>query len=283
MSTLAPGDLVILGAGQRREHAETEQVDRQLALDDLDIAPDRFRRVGRKAKNIPRIGEDALLAPRQQHLAVFGDLVLLLLRERQVVGVDVLQPDEHAGDAGALRFFDEARNLVAHRIDLDHQADRDLVDLAQLGEPVEDRFPVLVAGEIVVGDEEAGDALRQFSRTTFSSRRRSGSGLAALHVDIVAERSLERTAAPASKLVLVPTVRLAHWRGMTKSACASRQVAQYCKARTALGGVAEESSKVSSASPANIEMPISRHRSSWTALPSSMERQPETWKPPITT
>ena len=51
--------------------------------------------------------------------------------------------------------LDEVRNLVAQRVDLDHEAERNLVDLAQLGEPVEDRLPVLVAGEIVVGDEEA--------------------------------------------------------------------------------------------------------------------------------
>ena len=39
------------------------------------------------------------------------------------------------------------------------KADVQAVLFAQLDDPVEDRFPVLVAGEIVVGDEEAIDAL----------------------------------------------------------------------------------------------------------------------------
>ena len=38
-----------------------------------------------------------------------------------------------------------------------------------------------------------------------------------------------------------------------------------------------------SASPANIEMPSSRQASRSTALPSSIDRQPDTWKPPIAT
>ena len=52
--------------------------------------------------------------------------------------------------------LDEVRNLVAPGVDLDGEPDRlDPLDLAQMDDPVEDRLPVLVAGEIVVGDEEA--------------------------------------------------------------------------------------------------------------------------------
>src|SRR5256885_10115266 len=45
--------------------------------------------------------------PVQQHLPVFGDLVLPLLRRDQVLCVDALQPDQHAVGAGACRLFDE--------------------------------------------------------------------------------------------------------------------------------------------------------------------------------
>jgi hypothetical protein len=41
---------VVLRARQRREAEELEDVDRQLALDDLDVARDRLRRVGREAR-----------------------------------------------------------------------------------------------------------------------------------------------------------------------------------------------------------------------------------------
>ena len=142
VDALAPQHLVVLGAGQRREEEELEHVERQLALDDLDVAPDRFRRVAGKAEDVAGIGEDALRLPGQQHLAVFGDLVLPLLGGDQVVRVDVLQPDEHARDAGALRLLDEVRDLVAERVHLDHEAERACLSTSRsFDEAVEDRSP----------------------------------------------------------------------------------------------------------------------------------------------
>ena len=38
-----PKDLMVLGPGQRRQEKEFEDVEGQLALDDLDVAGDRFR------------------------------------------------------------------------------------------------------------------------------------------------------------------------------------------------------------------------------------------------
>jgi hypothetical protein len=52
---------------------------------------------------------------------------------------------------------------VARRVDLDDQADIELLADAKLDQPVEDRLPVFVTGEIVVGDEEAVDALRDIA------------------------------------------------------------------------------------------------------------------------
>ncbi len=49
-------------------------------------------------------------------------------------------------------------NLVAGGVDLDDEARMDAL-LAQFDQPVEDRFPVAIAGEIVVGDEEVADAI----------------------------------------------------------------------------------------------------------------------------
>ena len=63
-------------------------------------------------------------------------------------------------------------------------------------EPVEDRLPVLVAGEIVVGDEEARDPLRGVgAHDAFDVVRRAIARLAPLHVDDGAEAALERAAA----------------------------------------------------------------------------------------
>jgi hypothetical protein len=129
---LAPQRLVILGARQRRQEEELEHVEWHLLLDDLDVAPRRFRRVVGEAENVAGIGPDAGRFPGQQHVAILGDLVLPLLRSEQIVGVDVLQPDEDAGDPGAFRLGDEIRHLVAHRVDLDEEAHVHAVLLPQL-------------------------------------------------------------------------------------------------------------------------------------------------------
>ena len=157
---LAGENLVVLRSGQRRQEEEFQNIDRQFALDDLDIAQDRFLGVGGKAEDVAGIGDGAVVAPLLQHLAVFGDLVLPLLGGDQVVRIDVLQPDEDAPHAGLGRLLDEARDLVAERIDLDGEADVHALAVPHLDQAVEQRLPILVAREIVVGDEEPLDAFR---------------------------------------------------------------------------------------------------------------------------
>ena len=131
-----------------------------------------------------------------RELSVVGDVVLLLLRGAQIVGIDVLKPDEHALDARRHRLLDEAGNLVARRIDLDDEARVDAL-LAQFDQPVEDRFPVAIAGQIIVGDEEVADAVGVVDpHQRFDIVRGAIARLAALHVDDGAERAQEGTAAP---------------------------------------------------------------------------------------
>ena len=57
---------------------------------------------------------------------------------------------------------------MAERVDLQHQADLDLLALAQLDQPVEERLPVAVAGEVVVGEDEAVMPFATFARTICS-------------------------------------------------------------------------------------------------------------------
>ena len=87
-------------------------------------------------------------------------------------GIDVLKPDEDLVAAGPRRLLDEARNLVAERVDLQDQLDRNALVLPQIDQPVEDRLPVAVAGEIVVGDEIVVDALGRSWRARSPRRRR---------------------------------------------------------------------------------------------------------------
>ena len=149
-----------------------------------------------KAEDISRQRDDALCLPGKQHLAVLGDLVLALFRRGEIVRIDVLQSDEDARDAGPLRLLHEILDLVAQRIDLDHQAEGDSVLLPQLDQAIEDRLPVFVARKIVVRDEKFVDALRPVeTHQLLDVVGRAEARLASLHVDDRAERALIGTAA----------------------------------------------------------------------------------------
>ena len=177
----------------------------------------RFRRIAGESHDEAGIDEDAGILPRQQHLPIFGDLVLPLLGRQQVLRVDVFQPDIDAGDAGTRRLRDEVRDLVAHRVDLDNQPQIDLVPLANLNQPIEDQLPILVAGKIIVGDEKAPNAVGPVPLDElFDIVRRAATRLATLNVDDRAERALEWTAAAgveARVIVKHPTNRLARQIG----------------------------------------------------------------------
>ena len=154
------------------------------------------RRIRRKAEDISRQRDDAFRLPGEQHLAVLGDLVLVLFRRGEIVRIDVLQSDEDARDACPLRLLHEILNLVAQRIDLDHQAEGDSVLLPQLDQAVEDRLPLFVARKIVVRDEKFVDALRPVETyQMLDVVGRAEARLASLHVDDGAERALIGTAA----------------------------------------------------------------------------------------
>ena len=70
------------------------------------------------------------------------------------------------------------------------------VALVDLDQPVEDLLPVLVAGEIVVGDEEAPEPVREVgAHDLLHVVGGAAARLSALHVDDGAEGALERAAA----------------------------------------------------------------------------------------
>ena len=101
--------LMVLRAGQGGEKKELQDIERQLALNDVNVAQDRVFGVGGEAEDVAREGDRSVRAPLLQHLTVFGDLVLSLLGGDQIVRIDVFKPDEHAFDAGGGRLLDEVR------------------------------------------------------------------------------------------------------------------------------------------------------------------------------
>src|ERR1700733_6218669 len=79
---------------------------------------------GRETQDVSSERQNAVVLPGQEHLAVFSDLVLSLLRRQEIIGIDVLKPDEHARDARAFCFLDKIRNLVTKRVHLDEKPKR---------------------------------------------------------------------------------------------------------------------------------------------------------------
>ena len=114
----------------------------------------------------------------------------------QIVWIDIFQADEDPPHAGARAFVDEVRQRVTERVDLNDEAQFELFNFAQIDEPVEDRLPILVTSEVVVGDEEGAQPLRViFPHDFVDVVRRAAARFSALHVDDSTERALIRTAA----------------------------------------------------------------------------------------
>ena len=188
--------LVVLGARQGREDEELQDVHRQFALDDGEVAADGLRGVFGKAQDVARVGQDPGRVPGLEHGAVIGDLVLALLGGLEGLRVDVLQPQEGAGDPGLARLLDEVGDAVGLGVHLDHQLQLDAL-AAQGDDAVEDRLPVGVAGEVVVGDEEILDPLGPVgAHQGLHVVGGAVAGLAALDIDDGAEAALVGAAAP---------------------------------------------------------------------------------------
>src|SRR5947199_9482506 len=94
---------MILRTGQRSQAEKFDNVERKLPLYDRDITPDAIGCIRREAEDVARKGNDALRLPGEQHFAIFGDLVLALLRGGDVVRDDFHRSTEHLSVSGPLR------------------------------------------------------------------------------------------------------------------------------------------------------------------------------------
>ena len=92
---------------------------------------------------------------------------------------------------------------------------------------------------------------------------------------------------PASKLALRPRVRATYRFGRNGTGVASilgrSFMKSYKDASRPSAASRNTMSSRSSASPANMAMPMSRQISRSTARPSNIDRHPDTWKPPMAT
>src|SRR5262249_8261936 len=106
----------------------------------------------------------------------------------QVVWIDVFKPDKDATHAGSRRFFNKVWNLVAKRVDLDRKTKFVEFGCFQIDQAIKQNFPVTVAREIIIRDEETLNALGMvLAHNFFEVIRRAKPALAPLHVDDRAE------------------------------------------------------------------------------------------------
>ena len=69
--------LMILGTRQWGQTKKLKTIQRELSLDDVNVAGDGFGRVCGKAQDVPGHGRAAMVFPCLKHLAVFPDFVLV--------------------------------------------------------------------------------------------------------------------------------------------------------------------------------------------------------------
>src|SRR5581483_10081080 len=152
--------------------------------------------VARETDDVTGEDGDADLLPGEQHLAVFGNLVLLFAATQKALGIDAFETDKDARHSGASGLFDEPGNAVAHGVHLQDELDVEPLLFAHDDQAIEDRLPVLVAGEIVVGDEEPVDALGEVgAHDQLDVIGGTAAAFAALDVDDGAKGALKRAAA----------------------------------------------------------------------------------------
>src|SRR5262249_45260009 len=129
-----------------------------LPLDRPYVALDRLGRVGGEAQDVAGISQHSTRPPGVKHRAGLADGVLDFLGRRQGLRVDTLHADKDPRTTSPRRLLDEPGNLVALGIDLNREAQREFLVLTQRYQAVEDRFPVPVPGQVVVGYEQSLDA-----------------------------------------------------------------------------------------------------------------------------
>ena len=105
---------MVFRTGQRGQVEQFQDIERQFVLDDFDIPQDRFLRVSWETDDISGAGDRRRGRATSAAVSlIVRDFVLPLLGGKQVVRIDVLQPDEDAADSGLRRLFDEVRDFVA--------------------------------------------------------------------------------------------------------------------------------------------------------------------------
>src|SRR5260370_10132067 len=123
------------------------------------------------------------------------------------MGIEVPQFDKNFAASGGRRLLHEIGKFVADCIDLHDDVDFESIFFSELDDAVEDGFPILVAGEIVGGEEVVAYPLRVAAANyALDIVRGAIAGFAALHIDDAAEAARIRAAAPGVETSELPGI-----------------------------------------------------------------------------
>src|SRR5271157_579662 len=190
---------VVHGAGQRHEDEKRGVVRADLVHEEFQIAADGIDSVEREADDVADMSGNVGIAVGLNELAIFADLLLLLAGGGEVAGIHALHADEDVQATGLAGLVDEVLDFPGEDVDLHHESHGNFFLGAQANEDVENGFPILVAGKIVVGEEIEGDAVFVVVAANGLGNvlRGAETHFAALNVDDGAEGAFERAAAAA--------------------------------------------------------------------------------------
>jgi hypothetical protein len=130
--------------------------------------------------------------------------------------------------SGRRRLGDKVGDFVAERVNLHDDVDLEALDSLQLDDPVQDRFPILVAREVIVGNEIAFDPLRLIgANQPFDIVGAAEAGLAPLHINDGAEAAVKGASPPGVEAAQHPgiTPYVALWQKRERPALQMRQIA----------------------------------------------------------
>src|SRR6516225_5645273 len=150
---------MVHGARQGSKHEKGGMVRLDLFGEELHVTADGIHGVEGETEDVADVAGNVAVAVSLDELAIFLDLILFFAGGGEVARVDTFHADENGHAAGLTRLGDKVLDLPGKHIDLHHELDGYLFFHAQTDEVIEDGFPVLVAGEIVVGEKVEGDAV----------------------------------------------------------------------------------------------------------------------------
>jgi len=157
----------VIHRSRKRGHHKKRRLPRAKRHQLLNVLPDRLLRIQRETDDIGQMANDAYFMERINEFFEIFDIILVLLCGLEIFLVQTFHADKDLPATGPSRFFHEVRHRMRLGIQLHHEMERDPFFFLEIGQPVQDHFPVLMAAKIVIGEKIVGDLV---TAVTFPDR-----------------------------------------------------------------------------------------------------------------